>query len=60
MNRTMPNRIAAVAVSGSLILSLSGPPAIAVPSQDRVVDGEPTAAACAPYGLGPPSRPERG
>ncbi|MDP3402131.1 MAG: von Willebrand factor type A domain-containing protein [Brevundimonas sp.] len=54
MNRTKPNRIAAVAVSGSLILSLSGPPAIAVPSQDRVVDGEPTAAACAPYGLGPP------
>jgi Ca-activated chloride channel family protein len=60
MNRTKPNRIAAVAVSGSLILSLSGPPAIAVPAQDRVVDGEPTAAACAPFGFGPPSRPERG
>ena len=51
MNRTKPNRIAAVAVSGSLILSLSGPPAIAVPLQDRVVDGEPTAAACAPFGF---------
>lgn len=60
MNRTKPNRIAAVAVSGSLILSLSGPPAIAVPMQDRVVDGEPTAAACAPFGFGPPTRVERG
>ena len=60
MTRTKPNRIAAVAVSGSLILSLSGPPAIAVPAQDRVVDGEPTAAACAPFGFGPPPRPERG
>ena len=59
MNRTKPNRIAAVAVSGSLILSLSGPPVLAVPSQDRVVDGEPTAAACAPYGFEPASRPER-
>lgn len=55
-----PNRIAAVVVSGSLILSLSGPPALAVPAQDRVVDGEPTAAACAPFGFGPPSRPDRG
>jgi len=60
MNRTTPNRLAAIAVSGSLILSLSGPPAIAVPMQDRVVDGEPTAAACAPFGFGPPTRPDRG
>lgn len=60
MNRTKPNRIAAVAVSGSLILSLSGPPVLAVPSQDRVVDGEPTAAACAPFGFGPPTRVEGG
>lgn len=60
MNRTKPNRIAAVAVSGSLILSLSGPPVLAVPAQDRVVDGEPTAAACAPFGFGPPTRVERG
>ncbi|MBO9500890.1 VWA domain-containing protein, partial [Brevundimonas sp. A19_0] len=54
-----PNRIAAVVVSGSLILSLSGPPALAVPAQDPVVDGEPTAAACAPYGFGLTTRVER-
>ncbi len=60
MSRTKPNRLAAVAVSGSLILSLSGPPAIAVPMQDRVADGEPTPAACAPFGFGPPTRPDRG
>ena len=60
MNRTKPNRIAAVAVSGSLILSLSGPPVLAVPSQDRVVDGEPTPAACAPFGFSLRGRNERG